>query len=390
MKLNISIFLSSLTLLINPFYLLIIGSLIETRIKLKSFFIIFLAISISLSMSNRDIGGSWYGSNGEIGIDDGYNYSKYYNSLEQDSYILDPISYIPNLLEGKEPLWYIIAEVSGLISGFNIEFLKFFSVFIPIILIHFSFLKFGKSFCTIGVVFFFLTPEVFHTIFHLWRLSLATSIAYLLFAISIKKKINFIKIFSPVFAHISSLALFPVLWSPYKNNNIESWSLLKKTYSSIPYLMISIVGFIIVLIFFNYFEFDKLQYYFDNSDNEFNYSLRHLIYFLLSISIFYYSKNFQILKVSVLGVIMLSIPLYFDNISLFYERILILFTPFLSLAFGKILSQNFRLRQLTIIPICILCIYIMNNNSSILFYPFVSNGNIFSIENGILYNIYYR
>ena len=121
MKLNISIFLSSLTLLINPFYLLIIGALIETRIKLKSFFIIFLAISISLSMSNRDIGGSWYGSNGEIGIDDGYNYSKYYNSLEQDSYILDPISYIPNLLEGKEPLWYIIAEVSGLISGFNID-----------------------------------------------------------------------------------------------------------------------------------------------------------------------------------------------------------------------------------------------------------------------------
>ena len=376
-----------LLLFINPFYVLIFGVFVERKNSLGKYLNYLIAISIALSISNRPIGNSWYSESGVKGDDDAINYIAYYSELKNESYILQFDKYVENFTDGKEPLWFSMSEMIGVFSGFNIRVLVFLCVLIPLLIIHYSLLKISSFFCLSSLLFYSLVPETFHTLYHLWRFALASSIINVVFVkLIVSKKINYKLLVIGILGHVTSvLMVMSLIFSQI--NFTTSAQIRKIRIVFVIFLKLSIITFITWLLLTNV-SFDKILFYLDGEvDLNFKYSIRHYIYYLLSFFLLWKSRNEYILFFSFLNIFLLSIPLVFPAVGIFLERILIISTPLIPLMLAYHLSVHNKLRLHFSLFSVFLFIYFSFKLDNTLFYQYISSGNFFKLKNGLLYNL---
>lgn len=390
-KLFIYLFLIIASLLVNPLIVIIIGAIFEINFKINKSINYIIAFSIALSISNREIGNSWYSIFGLRADDDAINYLNFYHDLELKSYIFNFSDYLPNLLIGKEPLWFIISEITGFIFSFNNSPLIFVSVAIPVFIIHRTFALISPFFCFNALLFYVLVPEVFHSLYHLWRFSLSSSIMnYAFVYLLIKQKIPLKYILLGVFSHITSLImLIPFILSKFefrKNdiNNINYKALF-------IFLQLSIYFFLMVFLMFlfKFIQLDKLLFYFGSeSDLGFTFSIRHIIYAFISFFLIYRLKNRYVVSLSILNLLFIFLPLFYSQIGLIMERVLIITTPVTPLILAIFLKDFSQSRKYILFPLIFIYVYYVFKLDGTLFYQFISNGNFFSPINGIIYNLF--
>lgn len=392
-----SLLLSFLIFFINPFYIIILGAILETISKLKKFTNFFLAASLSLSFSNREIGNPWFSNNGIKAEDDAINYIDFYQNINFHSYIFDLKNYLYNFLNGQEPVWFYIAEISGFLSKYNNNFIVFVSVAIPIFILHHTFKKTSNYFCFNALIFYTLIPEIFHSIYHLWRFSLSSSITYLAFITTLNtNKVNYKLLILAILTHFTSfLILLGFLITKYLKFDINyKYLVIKNIYKRTIKIFINLAIFIFIFYFFflifQLFDLNKFYFYFGgNYTEKFVYNSRHVLYFLISIFFVYYSNNKYIYIFALLNILLISIPFFFPLIGIFIERFLIITVPLLALTI-TFYFNNVKPKIFYIIPFIVLFFYLKYNLENQLFYKYISNNNFFSFYNGIIYNILYR
>jgi hypothetical protein len=385
-KIELTLFFLILIFFLNPFYVLIFGALIERKIKIPQFINFFLAFSIALTISNREIGNSWISTSGNFANDDALNYLSYYHDLEFNSFILNYKEYIENIFTGREPIWFFIAEFIGVTTNFNDFILIFFSTLIPVLILHKSFIEVSSNFCINALFFYILVPESFHTIYHLWRFSISTSILILSFSIllnSNKFKKNYIIL--ALLTHLTSILLATTFFL----NKEPSFN---KTRSIFFIILSQLVKYFItlflILLIFEYLGFEKLYYYLGSeSISKFEYSGRHIFYLILSLILIFKSSNIYIIKFSILNIFILLLPATVPEIGLIIERILMITVPLIPI----MLAFEFNNSLYKFLPF-IICIYFYYSFKlrSELFYQYISNGSFFSPYNGILFNIWHH
>ena len=392
-ELFIGLFFITSSFFINPFYLLFLGALIEKKLTLPTYINYVIAFSIAFSISNREIGSYWVSLGGNLGEDDALNYLSFYHDFKVNSYVLRPDKYFRNLLEGKEPLWFIFAETIGNLFFFNDKILVFLSVSIPVFILHRTFIEISPFFCFNSLIFYILIPESFHTLYHLWRFSLSSSILYYGFIKLIKhQKIPLKYLLLALSAHISAILL---IFSFYLGDTTLRNKTISSVYTRIYIIFLLLIKIIIIgiLLFslLKYLEFDKLFFYLGNDVVvKFNYNFRHLIYICISLFFLIFNKNKYIITIALLNIFLLILPFLLPEIGLVMERILILTTPFLPLIIAFHYRSSLNELIFLILPMFFLFIYYSFKLSNQLFYQFISNGNFFSFYNGILYNIIYH
>lgn len=390
-RLFIGLFLFISSLLINPIIVIIIGAFFEINFKIDKSINYLIAFSIALSISNREIGNSWYSIFGARADDDAINYLNYYHDFELKSYLFNFSDYLPNLLIGKEPLWFIISEITGFIFSFNDFPLVFVSVAIPVFIIHRTFALISPFFCFNALLFYVLVPEVFHSLYHLWRFSLSSSIMNFAFVYSlVKQKIPFKFLILGVFSHITSLImLIPFFFSKFEIRKNEINNINYKIL--FIFLQLSIYFFLIfsLLFLFKFIQLDKILFYFGSeSDLGFTFSIRHIIYSFISLFLIYRLKNRYVVSLSILNLLFIFLPLFYSQIGLIMERVLIITTPVTPLILAIFLKDFSQSRKYIIFPLIFLYVYYAFKLDGTLFYQFISNGNFFSPINGIIYNLF--
>lgn len=380
------IILSVLCVFINPLYILIIGSIVEIYKKLPSYFNYVLAFSIAIAISNREIGVQWSASN-TIGIDDAVNYINWYLQTEFNSYILNFQDIIINTLSGKEPLWFILAEVAGRVSLYNESFLIFISVLVPVLIFHFSFQKITKYFCFSGLVFYFFIPEIFHMLFHLFRTSIGFSIVILCFSgLLAANKSRSKLIYLAPFGHLSTILPSSVIFlGRFMNFNL---SITNKIFGS---MILSISFFIVLyalLFIASIIGLEKIAYYLSSEGDMFTLGTRHLIYLILSVYLLAVTKNKNIYLISLSTLLVLCLPFSLNGIGVVFERILILFTPLLALCLVYEINGS-KLKRVSIIALLSINFLLLAAKiHDQLFYQYMSDGKFFNFFSGLFHNLY--
>ena len=371
---------------INPLYILIIGSFIELYKKLPSYLNYVLAFSIAIAIANREIGVQW-GSPGGIGNDDAINYLYFYYQTQFSSYILNFNEIITNIFIGKEPLWFILAEISGRASLYNESFLIFISIFVPMLIIHFSFQKITKYFCFSALVFYFLVPEVFHMLFHLFRTSIGLSILVLCFAglLAANKSRSKLIYLSP-FGHLAMILPSSVLF--FGRFVFFDLSILNKIISMIILSISFFIGLYALLYIASIVGFEKIAFHLTSDGGIFRLHIRHFTYLILSAYLIFITKNKNIFLISLSATLVLFLPFAFNGIGIIFERILILFTPLLalSLVYESSASKFKRFCIISLLSVNFLLLITRINDQ--LFWQYMSDGKFFNFFSGLLYNFY--
>jgi hypothetical protein len=380
------IILSVLCVFINPLYMLIIGSIVETYKKLPTYFNYVLAFSIAIAISNREIGVQWSSANG-IGMDDAVNYLNWYHQTEFTSYILNFQDIIINTLNGREPLWFILAEISGIASLYNENFLIFISVLFPVLVFHFSFQKITKYFCFSALVFYFLVPEMFHMLFHLFRTSIGLSIVVLCFAglLAANKSRSKLIYFAP-FGHLSMILPSSVLF--FGRFIVFDLSISKKIIGIMILATSFFIGLYALLFIASFIGLEKIAYYLSSEGEIFKLGTRHLIYLILSVYLLAVTKNKNIYLISLSALLVLCLPFSLNGIGLIFERILILFTPLLALCLVYEINGSKLKRVCTIALLSINFLLLVAKIHDQLFYQYMSDGKFFNFFSGLFHNFY--
>jgi hypothetical protein len=382
----VGIVFTFMCIFLNPLYMLIAGSLIEIYKKLPSYLNYVLAFSIAIAIANREIGVQWSSSNG-IGIDDAINYLDFYNNIQTSSYILNFNEVFINIFSGKEPLWFLLAEMSGRISLFDEGFLILVSTLVPVMLFHYSFIKITKYYCFCALVFYFLVPEVFHLLFHLYRSSLALSLIAVGLALTLaNNNTNNKLIYLAPLGHLSTVLPAFVLFS--QRFVFFNLSLSNKLYGLIFLSIFFFIGLYFMLYLATVIGFEKIVFYLSSDGDIFILSTRHFIYLLLSSYLILITKNKNIYLLSIATLLLIFMPIFLDGLGIFFERILILFTPLLALSLAYEIdgSQFKRLAIISVITANFL--YLVSKVNGQLFYQYMSDGQFFNFFSGLLYNFY--
>ncbi len=378
--------LSLMCIFINPLYMLVIGSTIELYKKLPNYFNYVLAFSFAIAISNREIGVHWSSGNG-IGIDDATNYLDWYYETATSSYIFGLGDLFTNLFSGMEPLWFILAELVGKLFLYNEQALIFFSTLIPIIIFHYSFRKITKYFCFCALVFYFLVPEIFHTLFHLYRNSIGLSIIVLCFAMVLSN--DYIKtrlIYLAPLGHLSMILPASALF--FRRFLFFNLSFINKIIYSLALSLFFFLGLYAMIYLASFLGLEKISFYLTQEGEVFQTSTRHLIYFVLSIYLISITNNKNVYLIALSTLLVLFLPFSLNGISIVFERILILFTPLLALGLAYE-SRNDNFKKIGIILLLginfSLLAYKVHDQ---LFYQYMAEGKFFNFFSGIIHNIY--
>jgi hypothetical protein len=378
--------LALMCIFINPLYILIIGSFIEMYKKLPSYLNYVLAFSIAIAIANREIGVQWSSVDG-FGNDDAINYLNFYFQTQFSSYIVNFIEIIPNIFKGKEPLWFILAEISGRVSSYNGSFLIFISIFVPILLLHFSFQKITKYFCFSALVFYFLVPEVFHMLFHLFRTSIGLSIVILCFAgLLAANKSRSKLIYLAPFGHLAMILPASVLF--FGRFISFDLSILNKIISIIILSILFFIGIYVLLYIASIIGFEKIVFHLTFEAEMFKLHTRHLVYLILAIYLIFVTKNKNIFIVSLAAFLLILLPFSFNSIGIIYERILIIFTPLLALSLVYESSASKFKRFCIISILTINFLYLITKISDKLFWQYMADGQFFNFFSGLFYHFY--
>ena len=389
----ITLFMCILIMLFNPMIVIILGALLEFRGPMSKVLNYLIALSLALSISNRSVGQMWYAAGGQKANDDAINYLDWYHQIEGASYVADLGSYFTKLLSGQEPLWFFMAEIVGVLSDFDENLLVFLSVATPLILIHYSFQKLSPYFFTIALLFYALIPEIFHSLYHLWRFVLSASIVYCIFAISLtQQRIRLSYLIWPVLAHSSGLisALIFALARFNFFSNPENGFVYRICYVFIA-LAIIILAVILGINFLQFIGFSKILYYAESVDTEvFSYSLRHVLYAGISVGLLLKSNSRLIVLFSLMNLVILSGPLFFPQIGLILDRILIAISPIIVLALAFSIKDRLFYRVVIVLPLIIFYLWFASKADGTLFYQYMGNGEFFSPMSGVFYNLLSR
>jgi hypothetical protein len=383
----INLLLLILLLFFNPLFVLVLGVFLERKYKLIKFVNIIIGFSLALSISNRTIGNSWYSSSDVKGEDDGVNYQNYYHEIKNDSYILDFKDFLINYTDGKEPLWFSMVELVGYLTKFNLQALVFFSVLIPLLIIHHTINLVSPFFCLTSLIYYTLVPETFHTLYHLWRFSLSACILNLAFVhLILNNKINAKLLIIGALGHATSvLMVFSQLLAKTKLIHKKKESKLVLLFEVL--LKIFFLSLFITLLLLN-LNIDKIIFYFDGEvDLNFTYSIRHYLYMIVSIFLLLKSKNRIIVFFSIVSILLLLLPLVIPTVGVILERILIIITPLIPLMFCFIIKDLHFLRTFVSLPFILLFFYLIYKLDGTLFYQYISNGFFFKWFNGLFYNL---
>jgi len=380
------IILSVLCIFINPLYMLIIGSIVEIYKKLPTYFNYVLAFSIAIAISNREIGVQWSSANG-TGMDDAVNYINWYLQTESNSYILNFQDIIANTLSGKEPLWFILVEIAGKVSLYNINFLIFISIFVPVLIFHSAFQKTTKYFCFAALVFYFLIPEIFHMLFHLFRTSIGFSIVLLCFSgLLAANKSRSKLIYLAPFGHIAMILPSSVLFfGRFINFNL---SITNKIIGIIILSTSFFIGLYALLFIAYLIGLEKIAYYLSAEGEIFILGTRHLIYLILSVYLLALTKHKNTYLISLSTFLILCLPFTLNGIGLIFERILILFTPLLALCLVYEINGSKLKRVCIIFLLSINFLLLVTKIHDQLFYQYMSDGKFFNFFSGIFHNFY--
>ena len=378
-----------LTLFINPFYVLILGAIVEKKIILPNYINYFIAFSIAFSISNREIGNYWFSISGDFAEDDALNYLSYFHDLKNNSFILNYKNYLSNFFEGREPLWFFIAEIIGYLFFYNDFVLIFISIALPVFILHKTFREISPFFCINSLLFYILIPESFHTIYHLWRFSLSSSILYYSYIKLLKsKKIPYNFIILSISAHLSAFLLFTSFYiKDYELKN--RFSIFFRFYLIILQFTKYIIFVLFAFFILPYFEFEKFSFYFSSDIiSNFIYNIRHLLYLFITIFFIFRSDNIFIINIAILNLFLIILPALIPEVGLVMERILIITTPTIPLMIAFQYRNSINKLGFILVPIVLLFIYLSYQLSNKLFYQYISNGNFFSFYNGIFYNMF--
>tara|TARA_B100000989_G_scaffold143755_1_gene107125 strand:+ start:14608 stop:15855 length:1248 start_codon:yes stop_codon:yes gene_type:complete len=388
----ITLFMCILIMLFNPMIVIILGALLELRGPLSKVLNYIIALSLALSISNRSVGQMWFGAGGQKANDDAINYLDWYHQIEGASYVADLGSYFTKLLSGQEPLWFFMAEIVGVLSDYDQNLLVFFSVATPLILIHYSFQKLSPYFFTIALLFYALIPEIFHSLYHLWRFVLSASIVYCIFAISLtQQRIRLSYLIWPVLAHSSGL-ISALIFALARFNffNAESGFIYRICYVFTALATI-ILAVILGMNFLQFIGFSKILYYAESVDmGAFSYSLRHVLYAGISVGLLLKSNSRLIILFSLMNLVILSGPLFFPQIGLILDRILIAVSPIIVLALAFYIKDRLFYRVVIVLPLIIFYLWFASKADGTLFYQYMGNGEFFSPMSGVFYNLYSR
>lgn len=377
--------LSFMCVFINPLYMLIIGAVVEIYKKIPSYFNYVLAFSFAIAIANREIGVQWYSDNG-IGIDDAINYLNWYHQISINSYFLELNEVFSNILSGREPIWFLLAEIVGTLSMYNEKAIILVSTLLPIILFHYSFTKITRYFCFCGLVFYFLVPEIFHLLFHLYRTSIGFALLTFSFVLLLSKNRFPYSYYLAPLGHLSTIlpaaALFLSRFITFE------LTITKKFFATIILSIAFFLGIYVIFIIAINLGFEKIAFYLTSSGETFQLSFRHLIYFLLSIFLIFITKNKYVYMIALSSLLVLFLPNFFDGLSIVFERILIVFIPLLSLSLVYEIKEKIVLKIPILFVLTMNFLYLISKVNGELFYQFMSNGNFFNVFSGILYNLY--
>lgn len=382
------------TLIFNPFYILILCVLIEQFKHQPKIFYWAITTSIVMSIVNREIGGSWGNLDTGFANDDALIYLDAYFALETDSYLANPSEYLYKFFNGQEPGWYVLMELIGMLTNYNQDMMLFFSVALPIFVIHFAVYRSFRYPLFALLVFYFISTEVIHTFYHLWRFSLAMSLAILVIMLwktnksLIKKGAYYIL---PAIGHITILApMFLLFVSNFFRSKRQHkvFGLVQKLKLSgaLIFSIMSLALFLYVLLI--NFEYSKIVYYFaSNSEASGGLNLRFILQLSICFFLMAYSKKPLVFVFSFFAAFVLSLPLVID-LSFIFIRLSVIFTPLVSLFYCLEVENKKPLVYLTIIIGSILFLRLALNSSDIGHYQYMAQGDFFSIHAGLIYNLF--
>ncbi len=375
----------SFFLMFNPLYLLLFFVLLERWIRIPILINYFFVFSFSLMFINRDIGNSW-NSGDAYANDDVLNYLEFYRHIFDLNFFKD-IGL--TFYSGGEPLWFVLAGIVHFLTNGNEFLVIVVSVAIPIIILHKVFYSISRDFCFNAFFFLVLYPEINHIIYHVWRYSLSLSITLLLFNSVLKNQRNSTKLSLISFsAHVSSIfsSLIIAYGSIFRNPFLTK-KVLSKAFFALIFILFTSIIVLLGIYSIDYVDFDKFVYYVKSEEiiTPFVYSMRHLLYLIISSFTFILSTRKVSVVLAVMGFMLLLLPFFF-SISIIYERVLQLIIPIIIIGFLYEIKDYPNLKNVLLLPLFIVAINFWSKSEGELFYAYMSNGHNFNVFNGLVYN----
>lgn len=376
-------------LIFNPFYILMFCVFCELFSKVWSGVFWVLTGSIILGISNREIGGAWGSLEAGFANDDALNYLSSYLDLATQSYVARPGDYAANLLSGSEPGWFLLMELTGNLTGFSQAAMMLVSVGLPILVIHYALLKIlNRPFFGILVV-YFLSPEILHMFYHLWRFSLAISLVILIFFLRPKNWSYMFRRFMyvlPLITHLVSALPLGILYlsESLKQGNLQLYGKFKLLLLLIAMgLVFGYLSFQILLLI----EFTKIIHYLTNmSANQFSLNFRFLLQIGVAAYVCLVTKRNDIFMLCSFAIIILTAPLLLSLPEIFM-RIAVIITPFVSICYCLEVERHKYIRLFTSIVLSALFIRLALFNFDTGHYQYMARGNFFSYDAGFVFNL---
>lgn len=378
-----------LAVTVNPFYVLILCVFCELLSKVWPGVFWALSVSIILGISNREIGGAWGSLETGFANDDALNYLSSYFDLANQSYVARPGDYVANLLSGSEPGWFFLMELTGNLTGFSQTAMMLVSVGLPIFVIHYVLLKIlNRPFFGVLVV-YFLSPEILHMFYHLWRFSLAMSLVILIFFLRPENWSYMFRRFMyvlPMATHLVSVLPLGILYlsENLKQGNLEFFGKLKLL------ALLTTMGLVFGYLFFQVLlliEFTKISHYLTNmSSNQFSLNFRFLLQIGVAAYVCLVTKRNNIFMICSFSVIILSAPLLLSLPEIFM-RIAVIITPFVSICYCLEVERHKYIRLFSSIVLSVLFIRLALFNFDTGHYQYMARGNFFSYDAGFVFNL---
>jgi len=388
------VFLISFSLIFNPFYVLILCALIEQIKRQPKILFWIVTSSIVMSITNREIGGGWGSIETGLANDDALIYLDSYIALKTNSYIGNPAEYLYKFLNGQEPVWYLLMEFIGLATNFNQDIMLFISVAVPVFIIHFVIYRSFRYPLFAVLVFYFISTEMIHTFYHLWRFSLALSLAILVIMLWKSHQSRFQRIgcyILPIIGHITMLTIMLLLFisnflTPKQQH--KTLGLFRKLKLLCAFIFSMVVLSLLVWVLLINFEFTKVLYYFGSTSFEPWGGLNPRFILQLSICIFLMIITTKplVYVFALSTACLLLLPAIID-IPFIVIRLTVIFTPFISLFYCLEIENKKSLVYLSIICGSLIFLRLALNSGDLGHYQYMSGGEFSSVHAGLIYNL---
>ncbi|MBM3454056.1 MAG: hypothetical protein FJX80_02790 [Bacteroidetes bacterium] len=370
----------------NPLYVLLFLVIVERWTLLPKEVNYIFAFSFSLLFINREIGNSWT-SGDAFAADDALNYLEYYRNV----FDLDFLRGLGlTLIGGGEPLWFLLAGLVNILSNGNEFAILVVSVAVPVFLLQRVFYSISRDFLFNTAFFIIFFPEINHVLYHLWRYSLSLVLVLTVFVVYLSTfRINGKYYFTSILAHISSsFTLSFILFTRFFRSNVVL-SLGEKLKFIFIFFSSLIILSSLVYTLIEFIEYEKAIFYLKSNEIvlPFAFNGRHFFYLLLASGILTYTRLRVSFLVSLLGVFSLAVPFFYE-VSLAYERFLLLITPIVIIVFLFEIKNLTKFKSFLLLPMILVAFSFWWKIDGKLFYAFMSNGHAFHVFNGVGLNFY--